>query len=64
MRTRQKRKKGNGKGESNDSPEIPHRGLTDVPGLPSVYVFMKTETILSHFMRNLQTFTANLVLPM
>ena len=35
-RTRQKNRRGNSKVESNDSPEIPHRGETsDIPGLPS-----------------------------
>ena len=34
-RTRQKKKKGDSKVESNDSPEIPDRGKTlDIPGLP------------------------------
>ena len=35
-RTRQKNKRGDRKGESNDSPEIPNRRKTsDIPGLPS-----------------------------
>ena len=35
-RTSQKNKRGDSKVESNDSPEIPHRGETsDIPGLPS-----------------------------
>ena len=35
-RTRQRNKTGDGKVESNDSPEIPDRGETsDIPGLPS-----------------------------
>ena len=34
-RTRQKNKRGDSKVESNDSPEIPDRGVTsDIPGLP------------------------------
>ena len=34
-RTRQNNKGADGKMESNDSPEIPDRGKTEEPGLPS-----------------------------
>ena len=33
--SRQKNERGGGKVESNDSPEIPDRGRSDIPGLPS-----------------------------
>ena len=38
-KTRQKNDRGDSKVESNDSPEIPDRGETDLPGLPSGVVF-------------------------
>ena len=47
-RTRQKNKRGDNKVESNDSPEIPDRGETDIPGLPS-------ECIQRQIMQRLQS---------
>ena len=53
-RTMQKNKRGDSKGESNDSPEIPDRGETsDIPGLPSGLPKGKAPTIL-HYVTNTQ----------